>query len=82
MVFFKTERVGFPEIQNNWHPLKANELDLTEQIRVWQRVSVSTLPNINNGKTVPIKIADWPWDIPFIEDETTGDVSINQGCRY
>ncbi|EXK40182.1 hypothetical protein FOXG_10378 [Fusarium oxysporum f. sp. lycopersici 4287] len=69
--FVKTEIVQFPGAQNCWHPLRFNELDFTRQERLRQRVHVSTHPYVNAGKPVLVKFAVWPWEVAFVEAETT-----------
>lgn len=68
--FFRTETVRFAGVKNIWHSVKLNELDFTRQIRVRQRVHVSTHPEVEAGKPVLIKLAVWPWEIPSMEAET------------
>ncbi|KAF4972307.1 hypothetical protein FSARC_1086 [Fusarium sarcochroum] len=68
--FTKTETVLFPEITNCWHRMKFNELEFTRQERFRQRVHISTHPRVNDGKPVIIKIAVWPWEISYIDNET------------
>jgi hypothetical protein len=68
--FVRTETVEFAGVKNLWHPVKLNELDFTQQVRVRQRVHVSTHPEVEGGKPVLIKLAVWPWEIPFMEVET------------
>ncbi len=70
-VFVKTEKVHLPGVENLWHPVKLNEFDFTQQDRVRQRVHISTHPEVNNGQPVLTKIAVWPWEIAYIEVETT-----------
>ena len=70
-VFIKTETVQFAGVKNLWHPVRLNELDFTEKDRIKQHVHVSTHPNLNAGKPVLVKLADWPWEIPHVEAETT-----------
>lgn len=69
-MFVRTEKVQLPSVNNLWHPVKLNELEFTRQDRVRQRVHVSIHPEVNGGKPVLIKLAVWPWEIPFIEVET------------
>lgn len=69
-IFVVTEAVQFEGVKNLWHPVKLNELDFTRQDRVRQRVHVSTHPNVKGGNPVLIKLAVWPWEIPFVEVET------------
>ena len=66
-------------VENLWHPVKLNELDLTRQDRVRQRVHISTLtlPELNDGEPVLTKLAVWPWEITYIEVETTAYQWIN-----
>ena len=66
----RTERAQFAEVKNLWHPVTLNELDFTRQDRVKQRVHVSTHPGVEGGKPVLVKLAVWPWEIPFMEVET------------
>ncbi|KAF5572400.1 kinase-like domain-containing protein [Fusarium pseudoanthophilum] len=68
--FVRTETVHLAGIQNCWHPVKLNELEFTRQERVRQRVHFSTHPEVEGGRPVLIKLAVWPWEIPFIEVET------------
>ncbi|CAG7562597.1 unnamed protein product [Fusarium equiseti] len=68
--FVRTETVQFGQVKNTWHPVKLNELGFTRQVRLRQRVHVSTHPQVGGGKPVPIKFAVWPWEIPSIEVET------------
>lgn len=68
--FVRTETVQFAGVKNLWHPVKLNELDFTRQDRVRQRVHVATHPEVEGGKLVLIKLAVWPWEIPFVEVET------------
>ncbi|KAL2753123.1 hypothetical protein ACRALDRAFT_2112990 [Sodiomyces alcalophilus JCM 7366] len=68
--FVKTETVQFAGVKNVWHPVKLNELDFTRQDRPRQRVHVSTHPQVQGGKPVLVKLAVWPWEIPFVEAET------------
>ncbi|KAF5000135.1 hypothetical protein FGRMN_1949 [Fusarium graminum] len=69
-IFVKTETVQLPHVNNCWHPASFNELEFTEKARLKQRVRVSTHPVINDGKPVVIKLAVWPWEIPYVETET------------
>lgn len=68
--FVRTETVQLSQVKNTWHPVKLNELDFTRQVRLRQRVHVSTHPQIRGGKPVLLKLAVWPWEIPSIEVET------------
>ncbi|RDA83183.1 hypothetical protein CP532_6446 [Ophiocordyceps camponoti-leonardi (nom. inval.)] len=68
--FVRTEKVQFEGVENTWHPVKINELDLKEQDRVYSRVHISTHPKLNGGKPVLFKLAVWPYEIPWVEDET------------
>lgn len=68
--FVRTETVQFAGVKNLWHPVKLNEVDFTRQDRVRQRVHISTHPNVEDGKPVLVKLAVWPWEIPYIETET------------
>ncbi|KAM0561379.1 hypothetical protein ACHAPJ_003259 [Fusarium lateritium] len=70
VTFSRTETVQFPGIENYWHPMKFNELDFTRQERLRQRVHVSIHPRVNGGRPVVIKLAVWPWEVPYIENET------------
>ncbi|KAI3326055.1 hypothetical protein HD806DRAFT_432727 [Xylariaceae sp. AK1471] len=68
--FVKTETVQLAGVRNLWHPVKLNELDFTRQVRVRQRVHVSTHPEVEGGRPVLVKLAVWPWEIPSMEVET------------
>jgi hypothetical protein len=68
--FVRTETVQFPGVKNLWHPVKLTELDFTRQDRLRQQVHVSTHPEVKGGKPVLVKLAVWPWEIPYIEVET------------
>ncbi|GJD02226.1 hypothetical protein CH63R_12556 [Colletotrichum higginsianum IMI 349063] len=69
--FDRTERVQFSGVKNVWHPVILNELDFTRLDRVKQRVHLSTHPGVEEGKPVLVKLAVWPWEIPYAEAETT-----------
>lgn len=69
--FVRLEKVQFAGVKNVWHPVELNELDFTRVDRLRQRVHVSTHPRVNGGKPVLVKFAVWPWDIPYMEEETT-----------
>ncbi|KAK0109554.1 hypothetical protein ONS95_002240 [Cadophora gregata] len=77
ITFVKTETIDLTEVENLWHPVKLNELDFTRQSRIKQRVHISTHPKLNDGEPVLVKIAVWPWEIPYIEVETTAYQRIN-----
>lgn len=69
--FFRTETVRFAGVENLWHPVKFSELDFTRQDHGRQGVHVSTHPGVNGGNPVIVKFAVWPYEIPYLEDETT-----------
>lgn len=71
VAFVKTETVSLAGVENLWHPAKLNEFDFTRQERVRQRVSISTHPDLNDGEPVLVKLAVWPWEISYVEAETT-----------
>jgi predicted Ser/Thr protein kinase len=71
VVFDTVEKVDFPGVKNVWHPTQLNEVDFTREEEFRQRVSVATHPSLNNGKPVVIKFAIWPWEIPFLDVETS-----------
>lgn len=56
--------------------VKLNELDFTHELFLRQRVRTSTHSELNDGKPVLVKIAVWPWELPFMEVETTAYGSI------
>ncbi|KAJ3817144.1 hypothetical protein F5880DRAFT_1631918 [Lentinula raphanica] len=66
-----TETESLAGVKNLWHPVKVNELDFTDKQSLRQRINVSTHPQLNNGKPVLTKIAVWPWELEFMEAETT-----------
>lgn len=68
--FVKTEKMELAGIANLWHPVILNERDFIRQDRIRQRVHVSTHPGVNGGKPVLVKLAVWPWEIPYMETET------------
>ncbi|KAJ0160955.1 hypothetical protein CTA2_7023 [Colletotrichum tanaceti] len=55
--FDRTERVQFPGEKSLWHPVVLDELDFTRQDRM-------------NQRPVLVKLAVWPWEIPYAEAET------------
>jgi len=63
-------------VDSLWHPVKLNELDFAQELYLRQRVRISTHLEPNDGKPVLIKIAVWPWEIAFMEAETTAYGSI------
>ena len=69
--FIKAETEFLAGVENLWHPVKLNELDFAQERYVRQRVRISTHPELNDGKPVLIKLAVWPWEIAFMETETT-----------
>ncbi|KAF4450298.1 Protein kinase-like domain protein [Fusarium austroafricanum] len=69
--FVKIETAELPGVKNCWHPLKFNEMDFTRQERLRQGVHVSTHPILNDGKSVLARSTHWPWEIPYVEAETT-----------
>lgn len=71
VVFVKTETVNLAGVENLWHPVKLNELDFTRQNRVRQRVHISSHREINDVKPAFVKPAVWPWELAYIEVETT-----------
>ncbi|WQF81206.1 Putative protein kinase-like domain superfamily [Colletotrichum destructivum] len=68
--FDRTERVQFSGVKHVWHPMILNELDFTRLDRLKQRVHLSTHPRVEGGKPVLVKLAVWPWEIPYAEAET------------
>ncbi|KAF7554170.1 hypothetical protein G7Z17_g3116 [Cylindrodendrum hubeiense] len=68
--FVRTETVQFAGVKSLWHPVKLNELDFTRQHRLRQGVHVATHPEVEDGKLVLIKLAVWPWEIPYVVAET------------
>lgn len=68
--FIETETESLAGVENLWHSVKLNELDFTHEY-LKQRVHKSTHPELNDGKPVLIKLAVWPWEIAFLETETT-----------
>ncbi|KAH6665059.1 hypothetical protein EV126DRAFT_464649 [Verticillium dahliae] len=77
VIFARAETAHLAGVENLWHPVKLNELDLTQQDRVRQRVHISTHPKLNDDKPVLIKLAVWSWEIPSIEVETNAYQWIN-----
>ncbi|OIW28339.1 hypothetical protein CONLIGDRAFT_577520 [Coniochaeta ligniaria NRRL 30616] len=77
VIFAKTEIVRHAGVQNLWHPVRLNELDFTQQVRLSQRVHVSAHPELNDGKPILVKLAVWPWEIAYMEVETTAYQLIN-----
>ncbi|OAA63323.1 Protein kinase-like domain protein [Niveomyces insectorum RCEF 264] len=70
--FVRTETMQLAGVTNRWHPVTLNELDFTRRDRVRQRVHVATHPRVLDGKTpVLLKLAVWPWEVPFVDTETT-----------
>ncbi|RCI17391.1 hypothetical protein L249_2670 [Ophiocordyceps polyrhachis-furcata BCC 54312] len=75
-VFVSTEEVQLAGVGNIWHPVKLDELDLTKQdgvdekVHFDQRIHVTTHLQLNGGKPVLFKLAVWPWEVPWVEDET------------
>ena len=76
VAFIKVETVPFAGVENLWHPVKLNELDFAQELYLRQRVRISTHPELNDGKPVLIKIAVWPWELAYMEAETTAYESI------
>lgn len=70
-IFISTETVQHPGVKNVWHSLMLNELDFECVDQVRQRVRISTHPGVNDGKPVLVKLAVWPWEVPFMEIETS-----------
>ncbi|KAG6840535.1 hypothetical protein C0991_006130 [Blastosporella zonata] len=70
IAFIETKTELIAGVQNLWHPVKLNELDFPRG-QSMSRVRISTHPDLNDGKPVLIKTAVWPWEIPYIETETT-----------
>lgn len=69
--FVETTTVQFGGVKNLWHENKLNELDFTRQDCVGQRVHISTHPELEGGtKSVLVKLAVWPWEIPHMEAES------------
>ncbi|KAG6848764.1 hypothetical protein H0H93_014289 [Arthromyces matolae] len=77
VAFVETEKMPFPGVENLWHPVKLSELDFTKKKSLRQHVHLATHPKLNDGKPVLIKMADWPWEIDAIENETTVYKSIS-----
>ncbi|KAF8060736.1 hypothetical protein FPV67DRAFT_1452827 [Lyophyllum atratum] len=74
--FVKTETVSLAGVENLWHEVKLNELDFGARELVTDRVHISKHPELNDGKPVLIKLADWPWEIGDMNTETTAYESI------
>jgi hypothetical protein len=71
LAFVAMEKVALPGVENVWHPLQLNELDFIEGDYLHPGVHIATHPDLNKGGPIVIKIAEWPWEIPANEVETS-----------
>lgn len=67
--FTKYTTVIFPEVGNNWHPIKVDHLELVKLARLRQNIHKVTHPRF--PRPIVVKFAEFPWKIPQIELETT-----------
>ncbi|KAI5861421.1 hypothetical protein GGS23DRAFT_150359 [Durotheca rogersii] len=69
--FIRTETVRLSGVESLWHPTKLDVLEFTQKEWLRQRVHVSTHPELGgDGAPVLVKLAVWPWEVPFMETET------------
>ena len=76
VAFIEVKTEPLAGVESLWHPVKLNELDFAQELYLRQRVRTSTHPELNDGKPVLIKTAVWPWEVAFMEAETTAYGSI------
>lgn len=68
-VFSRYTRNDLPEISNAWHHTRIDHLELKKLHRLRQNIHVVTHPLFD--RAVLVKFAEFPWQIPFFESETT-----------
>ncbi|EFX02794.1 alpha-galactosidase a precursor [Grosmannia clavigera kw1407] len=67
-VFATILRRNLPGVQNVWHKIKIDHLQLTWTGRLRQNVRIVTCPEFDHSAVY--KFAEFPWQIPNIESET------------
>lgn len=68
-VFSRYTRSDLPGISNTWHRTRIDHLELKKLDRLRQNIHVVTHPLFDGALLV--KFAEFPWQIPFFEAETT-----------
>ena len=69
VIFAKTTRRNLPGVKNIWHGTKVDHLQLTWIDRMRQNIRIVTCPLFE--RPVVYKFAEFPWQIPMMEMETT-----------
>ncbi|EHK23712.1 uncharacterized protein TRIVIDRAFT_63870 [Trichoderma virens Gv29-8] len=77
-VFSSYSHSDLPGISNTWHRMRIDHLEFKELRRLRQNIYVVTHPLFDQA--LFIKLAQFPWKIPFFEAETTAyEWIVNQG---
>ncbi|XXH05176.1 hypothetical protein Hte_011601 [Hypoxylon texense] len=74
-IFATTTRCDLPAVRNIWHDKKVDHLQLTWVDRMRQNIRLVTCPLFEHP--VVYKFAEFPWQIPIMEMETTAYGWIN-----
>ncbi|KAK7421800.1 hypothetical protein QQX98_002016 [Neonectria punicea] len=75
LVFSHTKKSDLPSVKNIWHPTKIDHLELTKVDRLRQNIHKVAHPHFD--RSVLVKFAEFPWQMPFLEAETTAYQWIN-----
>lgn len=67
--FASTKKSELPGVKNTWHQTVIDHIELKRQERLRQNVHVATHPLFE--KAVVYKCAEFPWQIGYLEAETT-----------
>ncbi|KAF2972704.1 hypothetical protein GQX73_g1006 [Xylaria multiplex] len=68
-VFSRTTNHVLPGVESTWHPTRIDHLELKKLDRLRQNIHLVTHPLFN--RPVIVKFAEFPWQIPYYEAETT-----------
>lgn len=71
VTFVETWTEVYAAVETLWCPVSVNEVDFKQVQNLKGNVLVVTNPFMNVGIPVVVKIATWPWGIPYLEAETT-----------
>ncbi|KAK4040024.1 alpha-galactosidase a precursor [Parachaetomium inaequale] len=68
-VFANVNKSSLPGVKNTWHPTLIDHLELRKLDRLRQNIHKVAHPRFD--EPVLVKFAEFPWQIPYLEDETT-----------
>jgi hypothetical protein len=61
----------FPGVQNTWHVTRVDYLDLSIGRKLRTRIYEATSSSVFGDQTIVAKFARFPWEIGYIEGDTT-----------